>query len=242
MFKIENLTPGEEISIEMHPHWWFFFAPAMTAAVTVFFSLVIWMKGPTGNFGTVLGYIVAVAFILSALWLLGRYLRWVTTMFVITSHRIIYRHGVLAKSGIEIPLERVNNVNFNQSMFERLVGAGDLLIESGGEDGQSTYYNISHPDKIQSLIHAQLEGHARRRASYGQSVIVPSEGSSVTVAPGDNVTAESAPDAAGWIPPTSPAGSATLSTVEQFERLEAMLSRGMITQEEFTSAKARLLA
>ena len=77
------------------------------------------------------------AIVVTAIWLVVRYLKWITTNFVITSDRLIFRHGVVAKSGIEIPLERVNNVNFNQGIFERMLGAGDLLIESGGEDGQS---------------------------------------------------------------------------------------------------------
>ena len=82
------------------------------------------------------------------------------------SHRLIFQKGVVGKSGIQIPLERVNNVNFNQTVFERLLGAGDLLIESGGEDGQSRYTDIRHPDRVQRLIHAQMEGLARRHAGY----------------------------------------------------------------------------
>jgi uncharacterized membrane protein YdbT with pleckstrin-like domain len=93
------------------------------------------------------------------------------THFVITSHRIIYRSGVIAKSGIEIPLERVNNVNFGQSVFERLVGAGDLLIESGGEDGQSRFSDIKHPDQVQRMIHSQMEAAMQRRS--GRSVDQP---------------------------------------------------------------------
>ena len=66
---------------------------------------------------------------------------------------MIFRHGVFAKSGIEIPLERVNSVHFNQSMFERIIGAGDLLIESGAEGGQQRFTDIKNPDQVQNLIH-----------------------------------------------------------------------------------------
>jgi uncharacterized membrane protein YdbT with pleckstrin-like domain len=82
---------------------------------------------------------------------------------VITSDRVIFRSGVLAKSGIEIPLERVNNVLFNQSIFERMLGAGDLLIESGGEDGQQRFSDIRRPERVQNLIHAQMEVNESRR-------------------------------------------------------------------------------
>ena len=91
------------------------------------------------------------------MWLLVRYLQWATTNFVITSDRVIFRHGVFAKTGIEIPLERVNSVHFNQSIFERMIGAGDLLIESGAEDGQQRFTDVKNPDQVQNLIHSQME-------------------------------------------------------------------------------------
>src|SRR5215470_8348232 len=57
-----------------------------------------------------------------------RYSKWITTSFTVTNDRVIFRQGLVAKSGVEIPLERIMNVNFKQSIWERLIGAGDLLI------------------------------------------------------------------------------------------------------------------
>ena len=82
---------------------------------------------------------------LSALWLVVRYVKWLTTNFVVTSDRVIFRHGMFAKAGIEIPLERVNSVHFNQGFLERILGAGDLLIESGAESGQQRFTDVSTP-------------------------------------------------------------------------------------------------
>jgi uncharacterized membrane protein YdbT with pleckstrin-like domain len=107
-------------------------------------------------------WIALILIVLSASWMIGRYLRWSTTNFVITSDRLIYRSGVVAKSGIEIPLERVNNVLFNQSVFERIIGAGDLLIESGGEAGQQRFSDIKQPGRVQNLIHSQMESNSNR--------------------------------------------------------------------------------
>ena len=95
-----------------------------------------------------------------------RYCKWLTTNFVITSDRVIFRHGLFAKSGIEIPLERVNSVHFSQGILERMLGAGDLLIESGAEAGQQRFTDVKNPDKIQNLIHSQMElNEARMRDS-----------------------------------------------------------------------------
>jgi uncharacterized membrane protein YdbT with pleckstrin-like domain len=104
-----------------------------------------------------LKYVALGAIIASAIWLVVRYVQYVTTNFVITSDRVIFRTGIIAKRGIEIPLERVNSVHFNQTILERMIGAGDLLIESGGEIGQQRFTDIKDPDGVQNLIHKQME-------------------------------------------------------------------------------------
>jgi uncharacterized membrane protein YdbT with pleckstrin-like domain len=100
-------------------------------------------------------------------WLGQRLARWATTHFVVTSDRIVFRSGVLSKHGRDIPLERVNDITSNQTFFERIIGAGDLLIESAGERGQQTFSDIPHPDHVQQEIYRQMEGNAARAMSAG---------------------------------------------------------------------------
>jgi uncharacterized membrane protein YdbT with pleckstrin-like domain len=163
----KNLNADETIALDMHPHWWYFAEPAFALAGAIVVAIVLLAETKSGtNSRKYLGLVVLVLLVFGALWLIGRYLKWISTNFVITSQRVIFRQGIFAKSGIEIPLERVNNVNFSQGVFERMLGAGDLLIESGGEDGQQRFTDIRHPDKVQNLIHSQMEGVARRRGGY----------------------------------------------------------------------------
>lgn len=160
------LNPDETVALDLHPHWWFFFEAAAALALSIIAGIAVRLFMNSGNTRKYLGYVVLVAIVLSAIWLLVRYLKWVTTNFVITNDRIIFRQGVVGKSGIEIPLDRVNNVNFNQSAFERLLGAGDLLIESGGEDGQQRFTDVRKPQRVQNLVHAQVEAKSRQRGGY----------------------------------------------------------------------------
>lgn len=161
------LNDDEEVALDIHPHWWFL-APRGTAAAIsaiAFFGVLgalgddTWQKGVKWVVG-VLALVLVARFVL-------QWLKWRTTHFVITSDRLISRSGVFAKRGIEIPLERVNNVSFNQSIFERMIKAGDLLIESGGEDGQQRFTDILRPDEVQNLIHLQMEDNHRRM--YGSN-------------------------------------------------------------------------
>jgi membrane protein YdbS with pleckstrin-like domain len=165
----KNLNPNETVALDMHPHWWFLSGPVSTLALSIVVGVVVLVEKGDSTFWDLISWVVLVLIALALLWSIGRYLKWVTTNFVITSQRLIFRQGVFAKSGIEIPLERVNNVNFGQSVLERVLGAGDLLIESGGEDGQQRFTDIRHPDQVQNLIHAQMEGLAQRRSGYRPS-------------------------------------------------------------------------
>jgi uncharacterized membrane protein YdbT with pleckstrin-like domain len=156
------LNDYETVALDLHPHWWYFARPVLVLVTAVVAGILVRVF-TDGNVEKVQTWIAIVLILLGALWLVVRYMKWATTNFVITSDRIIFRCGVLAKSGIEIPLERVNNVLFNQSIFERMLGAGDLLIESGGEDGQQRFSDIRHPERVQNLIHSQMEVNEARR-------------------------------------------------------------------------------
>jgi len=149
------LNDFETVALDLHPHWWYFAEAAFALVGSIILGIVVltvFDDAPAPS-----TYVCVALIALSALWLLVRYLRWATTNFVITSDRVIFRHGVIAKSGIEIPLERVNSVHFNQTIFERILGAGDLLIESGSEAGQQRFTDVKNPDRVQNLIHAQME-------------------------------------------------------------------------------------
>ena len=152
-FPPKLLNEGEEIVLDLRPHWWFFIGPlvalvlavAATVAVAVF-DLPDWL------------WLALLALTgLNLLWLLGRLARWSTTNFVVTTDRLIYRSGVIAKKGKEIPLERLNDISFNQTIFERILRAGDLVIESGGERGQQAFTDIPRPSHVQNEIYRQIE-------------------------------------------------------------------------------------
>jgi uncharacterized membrane protein YdbT with pleckstrin-like domain len=80
----------------------------------------------------------------------------------LTSDRIITRKGVLAKHSKEIPLERINDVSFHQSVFERVVRAGDLLLESAGERGQERIEHVRNPQHVHLMIYKETEDNANR--------------------------------------------------------------------------------
>jgi uncharacterized membrane protein YdbT with pleckstrin-like domain len=170
----KNLNPGETIAVDMHPHWWYFAEPAFALLGSIVLGIIVLTNDSDGTINKLLSWLSIALLVGTALWLLGRYLKWATTNFVVTNQRVIYRSGLFAKRGVEIPVGRVNNVNFSQGIFERMVGAGDLLIESGGEDGQSRFTDIRHPDNVQRMIHVQQQAAVDRSNGRPAAEAAPS--------------------------------------------------------------------
>jgi uncharacterized membrane protein YdbT with pleckstrin-like domain len=147
------LFEGEDIVLDLRPHWWFFVGPASLLAASLLVLVYASVQGAADW-----ALLATAGVVIAALgWFIGRYARWATTNFVLTSDRLIFRSGVLAKHGIEIPLERINDVRSHQSILERLLRSGDLVIESGGEHGQQVFNDIPHPADVQNEIHRQIE-------------------------------------------------------------------------------------
>jgi uncharacterized membrane protein YdbT with pleckstrin-like domain len=163
-FPRKLLLADEDVALDIHPHWVFFAESVGLLLLGIVLSIGAFVLD--GNLQKGLRWVAFVVIVAGILWTIVRYMKWVTTNFVVTSHRILHRHGVFAKAGVEIPIDRVMNVNFAQSVQERLLGAGNLLIESGGEDGQQTFTDIRKPQSVQKLILA--ESTRTMRAHVGQ--------------------------------------------------------------------------
>jgi uncharacterized membrane protein YdbT with pleckstrin-like domain len=200
------LNDGEEVALDLRPHWWYFSRHILSGIPLVLLLVLAWKVG-----NTFLWWVWGVIALLWAGWLGLQYLNWTFTHFVVTNSRVIFRTGVLAKHGVEIPMDRVANINFNQSIWERVIGAGDLEIESAGKDGQSKFDDVWHPDAVQQELYRQMELHAKTRAGWN----------------------------AGTAPPAAAAPAASLA--EQLQQLADLRDRGVLTTAEFEAKKAQLL-
>ncbi len=170
------LTDDEDLVLDLRPHWWFLAPSGALLAVAVLFGLMALIRDWPNWIGVPVGL-----WVLGALgWFAVRYLTWTTTNFVVTNERVISRTGVISKRGIEIPLDRINTVFFNQTIFERMIGAGDLGIESAGEGGRQTFTDIRKPNMVQNEIYRQVEGLENRKFSkMGQAAAPPAPTESI---------------------------------------------------------------
>jgi uncharacterized membrane protein YdbT with pleckstrin-like domain len=144
------LGENETVVLDLHPHWKIVFLPLVEllalAALTGF--LLAQDFGNTANY-VIIGGAVLLLIVLFVVPLL----KWRTTHFVVTSERVVMRSGVLARQGRDIPLARINDVSFQHSFFERLLGSGTLVVESAGERGQVTLTDIPRVEKVQRVVY-----------------------------------------------------------------------------------------
>ncbi|MGH9122632.1 MAG: PH domain-containing protein [Acidimicrobiales bacterium] len=157
-----HLHEGEEVIADVRPHWWFLVGPVALFVVVLAGAIAaLALSAPTA-----VKWLMVVVLVVAAAILLRRYLKWTNTHLVITTQRLIRRTGVLERQGRDIPLDHLNDVSYRQSLFDRLIGCGDVLIESAGRDGQERFPDLPHPARLQSLISGQMEARAdARRAS-----------------------------------------------------------------------------
>ncbi|MFM7060944.1 MAG: PH domain-containing protein [Actinomycetes bacterium] len=206
---------GENVALDLNPHWWFFIQH-IAVGTGILGLVAIWMSVGVSFIETGLKYIIGALLVFWAVWLGIRFLAWRNTYFVVTDRRVIFRTGFVAKRGVEIPLDRITNIDFQQGPIERMIGAGDLDIQSAGRDGSSHFEDVRHPDAVQQEIYRQIEHRDQHRADRNASAIATAIG-------------DQAPAAAEGDP------------TEQLRRLAALRDEGVITAEEFEAKKADLL-
>ena len=154
------LAEGEQVVLHRHPHWKRLVGPVLAllvfTALAAFAAAVVSRTGWDPRVRQVVSAVIAVLWLALAVWLTLRpFLAWVTTHFVITDRRVMYRHGVLTRAGIDIPLARINSVEFRHGLLDRLVRTGTLVIESAAQDPLE-FHDIPAVERVHSLLYHEV--------------------------------------------------------------------------------------
>lgn len=160
-FPVKLLNDGEQVVLDLHPHWWHLTPPVAAVVVALVATIAAAAAAGVHSIAT---YGLCLLLLLTVVWLLVRYARWASTSLVLTNHRLVHRSGIVSKSGREIPLDHINDISYRQRFFERVIGAGDVLIESAGRDSQEVFEDLPHPGRIQNETYRQIDAAKDRMA------------------------------------------------------------------------------
>jgi uncharacterized membrane protein YdbT with pleckstrin-like domain len=154
------LAANEQVVLHRHPHWKRLVGPILVLLITTILAAFVaalvnntsW--DPTAK-KVLFGVIAAIWLILVGWLTLWRFLNWLTTHFVITDRRVMFRHGLLTRSGIDIPLARINSVEFRHGLLDRMVRTGTLIIESASQDPLE-FHDIPRVERVHSLLYHEV--------------------------------------------------------------------------------------
>jgi len=122
-----------------------------------------WLAGEIGpSKGTIalyLGIVFVLLLLVGLVWTAVRYVRWVRTVYAVTSRRVIIQRGILGRNFDEIPVTQVRGVDVHQTIGQRILGYGTIRVssEGGARVGNEDWEGIPKPFRFQKLVENATE-------------------------------------------------------------------------------------
>jgi uncharacterized membrane protein YdbT with pleckstrin-like domain len=153
---------GEETLTVTRQHW-SMVAPALAAIgvlAAVALVVIFLIPGHIGqiDFAGVRGMVAFAVVVVALLFASVRYLAWRCTTYVLTSRRIILERGVLSRNLESIALDRIQNTIIHRPLGDRVIGAGDIEIESAGRDGTERLHRVPHCERFYAELLQAIDG------------------------------------------------------------------------------------
>lgn len=204
------LKKDEKILITIRQHWIKLILPVFAWLLLTIVLFIISWPGTGAKF---------IIILLAAIYPIAEYINWKYNLWSVTNLRVVDESGFFSRHSKESPLDKINNVEYSQSLIGRLFGYGNVDIQTAAEMGETTYNLIHHPKLLKDTItHAQEE--------YKKTAIT-----------------NQATQLAEAIARTNP-GMANQSQQligDELNKLFELLQKGAITQEEYLAQKNKLM-
>lgn len=156
------LGDGEHVEVHVRTHGKALVLPALVlillgAAVGFAAALMPPEFTPVGQY-----VVIIIAGVLAIWWCVVPFLRWRSTTYTVTNRRLITRTGILNKTGKDLPLARINDVSYERSLTDRMLGCGTLNIQTAAEGGVITLHDIPDVQQIHVIMSELLFGEVGR--------------------------------------------------------------------------------
>jgi membrane protein YdbS with pleckstrin-like domain len=156
----ELLVEGERVVTHQHPHWKKAVLPVLALLLVVGSGSYLAALTAAQPWATWAWVALAGLGLALVVWLtVIPVIRWRTTHFVVTTRRVLVREGVLTRHGMDIPMSRINSVQFRHNLLERLLGCGTLVIESASDEALE-FDDIPHVERVYALLYREVADEA----------------------------------------------------------------------------------
>lgn len=158
------LADDEHVVVHTHPHWKTLVLPVLALLLVVGGgSYLAALVAPLAWNAIGWAVISAVGGLLLIWLVLVPLVRWRTTHFVLTTHRLMVREGVFTRSGTGIPMSRINSVRFQHGLIDRVLGCGTLVVESASDEPLE-FDDIPHVEQVHTLLYREVDDDPRETA------------------------------------------------------------------------------
>ena len=204
------LKKDEKIVVKIRKHWISLVPPILAWILLVILLFVIGWPGKGVRF--VIG-------LLAAIYPIYEYINWRFNLWTVTNMRVVDESGFFSRHSKESPLDKINNVEYDQSIWGRLFGYGKVEIQTAAEMGDDNYDLIHHPKLLKdSITHAQEEYKKIQISSQATQL-------AEAIAKSNPMTAK----------------ASTQMIADELHKLFELLQKGAITQEEYIAQKNKLM-
>ena len=198
-----NLKSNEKVVLLTQQHWIVLILPVFFFVLGLVIGILI------GTYG----YLIPLALLIYLVYII--YLR-KNNLWAVTNLRIIDEYGVFSRNSKESPLDKINNVSYQQSLPGRIFGYGNVQIQTAAEAGTTTYEFVQRPKKLKDTITQMQE-------EFKKDIII-----------------QQAKELSNAITSNTPSKSNTDISTE-LEKLYNLKQKGILTEEEYITRKKKLL-
>jgi uncharacterized membrane protein YdbT with pleckstrin-like domain len=198
-----DLKKDENVVLVIRPHWLILVWPVILTVAGVILGIYL------GGYGYIIPLVLTC-------YLLVKIIQRQNNLWVVTNLRIIDEDGLFSVNSKESPLDKINNVTYNQSLWGRIFDYGNVQIQTAAEIGSTTYYTVEKPKKLKDTITTMQE-------EYKRSQIL-----------------SQAKEFASAISSGSPKQSKN-DIAAELEKLYELKQKGILSEEEFNLGKKKIL-
>ena len=168
------LIEGEKVVLSVRTHVKALLLPALllivVAAVAGYLTALV-NDRDVPDWVIIAIWVVAAVVIL--IWVVVPFLRWITTAYTITSRRVLFTTGIITRTGRAIPLTRINDVQFEKELIDRLLGCGTLKVSEASEQGGLQLHDVPQVESVHRLLTSLVFGRDDGRDDDGTPPMGP---------------------------------------------------------------------
>jgi uncharacterized membrane protein YdbT with pleckstrin-like domain len=205
------LQKGEDILLVTHHTWLKLVVPFLIAIIgivaSIFIGFLEW------------GWIAA---LVGLLYCFIAWLAWKCNTWVVTNYRVIDETGLINHYAKESPLDKINNVSYDQSLWGRIFNYGHVTIQTAAEIGETDYQDVHGPKKLKDTITLAQSEFKNLQLSNQAKQMAAAMNLNTSTSPGSG-------------------GHGSHSMASELEKLFQLKQQGILSEEEYLKAKNRLL-